>query len=126
MVRVNGKLLEVRKGDDTSLISLMGVGSLIVALTGVGATVGATVGCPAADRGLLERLVRGPSSARAGSGGGATTLLREGEARVRVVGAGIAVLAATERLVCAVVVVGTKSSIRRGRLKRRSILVSCI
>lgn len=84
----------------------------------------AAVGCPAAERGLLERRVRGARSTVVGSG---STLLREGEARVRAampcVWAG-----GPARLVCvpgaaAAAATGAKSSVRRGRLKRRSIAV---
>lgn len=85
----------------------MGVGCLIVALR----DAAGNKGCPAAERGLLERRVRGGSSTCCGSG-----------SRVRWAGAA---LMEPARLVCvgATAATGAGSSPRRERLKRRSIAV---
>jgi len=84
---------------------------------------------PTEERGRLERRVRGPRSGE----GGAATLLREGEARVRVAGPVVAAAAAerdpARRVAgrrlgcedCCRTGPPDTSSARRGRLRRRSM-----
>lgn len=106
----------------------MGVRTLMAALAG---SEVAGMG-PTDDLGRLERRVRGP---RSGEGG---ALLRDGEARVRVAGPAAAAAAAAAVRVPVRRVTGNRlgcvdckrgapapatSSVRRGRLRRRSMMV---
>lgn len=113
----------------------MGVRALMAALMGSEEPDPDPVSGPTDDLGRLERRVRGPRSGE----GGATTLLRDGEARVRVAGPAVAVaVAVAPAAVTEPVrrVTGRRvgcldwarsgpldtSSVRRGRLRRRSMV----